>query len=423
MRRTLVLAAIAVGAIAAAVVLINVLTPDSEWPLAQTQPAKGTANESSAAAKSLTHPLDGFGLALLQRQAQASPEGNVVISPVSLHAVLSMVLNGAGGETATEMQRALGLESLTTAEVNQGWADLIWLAQSGEKQEIRIADSLWLRAGFRARQAFLDVNRDYFAAETRDLPVDSSEAAGAINEWVKSRTAGRITDIVTPDAFDEQTVLALFNTVHLDVRWKHFDEATTSPEPFTLDSGQKVDVSMMHAHELKALVAQSSHYDAVALATDGPVVVWIIVPKGKQTAETLLSELDAQHLEALYDTARSATGSLALPRFTSEYEAGHLESDLAAMGMPRAFSPAQAEFPGIADVGGERLYISKVVQKTFVDFNEQGVEAAAASGAIMRVTSVPTDAFDIRADRPFLFVLAEKATQAPLFLGLVRDPR
>jgi serpin B len=93
------------------------------------------------------------------------------------------------------------------------------------------------------------------------------------------------------------------------------------------------------------------------------------------------------------------------------------------MGMPRAFSPADAQFPGIADVGGERLFISDVVQKTFVDFSEQGVEAAAASGAIMRVTSAPAAAFDIRADRPFLFVLSEKTTRAPLFVGLVRDPR
>jgi serpin B len=321
------------------------------------------------------------------------------------------------------MRHALGLDSLTPAQTNQGWADLIWLAQSGEKQEISIADSLWLRAGFPFRQTFLDLNRDYFAAETRDLPVDPGEAAAAVNEWVEKHTAGRITELVTPDAFDEQTILALFNTVHLAVRWKHFDKAATQAEPFRLASGQQVDVPMMHARELEAPVARTSSYDAVALSTDGPVTVWIIVPRGDRTAAALLDGLTAARLESLYDAARPSTGSLALPRFTSEYEARDLVTDLAAMGMPRAFSPAEAQFPGIADVGGERLFISDVVQKTFVDFSEQGVEAAAASGAIMRVTSVPAAAFDIRADRPFLFVLSEKTTRAPLFVGLVRDPR
>ncbi len=122
-------------------------------------------------------------------------------------------------------------------------------------------------------------------------------------------------------------------------------------------------------------------------------------------------------------TARVATGSLALPRFTTTYEAQDLEADLAAMGMPRAFSPNDAEFASIADVGPHRVFISKVVQRTFVEFNEEGVEAAAASGAIMEDTGMPLVEFDIRADRPFLFVLTEKETQAPLFMGLVRDPR
>jgi serpin B len=100
-----------------------------------------------------------------------------------------------------------------------------------------------------------------------------------------------------------------------------------------------------------------------------------------------------------------------------------LEEELAVMGMPRAFDPSAAEFEGIADVAPERIYISDVVQKTFMEFNEQGVEAAAASGAVVRVTGMPADFFDVRADRPFLVVLTEKATRAPLFMSLIRDPR
>ena len=229
--------------------------------------------------------------------------------------------------------------------LNQGWADLIWLAQSGKRHEVSIADSLWLRDGFPFRPAFLDTNRDYFAAELRPLPSDPATAAKDINAWVEEHTAGRIKDIVTPDSFDAQTILALFNTVHLKVKWDYFDKKDTRPAPFTLASGEQVEVPMMNAADLEAPVAQTASYDAVALKTDGPVTVWVIVPKGSETAESLLKGLDARQLEALYGEATTATGSLELPRFTTKYTADQLKENLAAMGMPRAFSPDAGGVP------------------------------------------------------------------------------
>ena len=432
--RRLVVLLVAVAAVTAAVLAVLALTDTEPFaPPVQAQPALGQADPQSEAAKALAHPLNAFGLALLQTQMRASPDGNVVVSPASLHAVLAALLNGATGETAAEMRRALAVDALDPAGVNQGWADLIWLSQSGKKEEIKIRDSLWLRAGFPFKEDFLGANRDYYAAEARELPSGPDEAAAAINDWVERNTAGRITDIAQPDMFDEATILALFNTIHLKVKWQHFDEKATAPEPFKLEEGE-VNVPMMHATELETRVAQTDAYDAVALSTDGPVTVWIVVPRGKATAEALLGgpqnhpywdvpTLDAAALEAMYDDAHVLTGNLALPRFTTKYEAKDLKGTLATMGMPRAFLPDQADFGGIADVGGERIYISDVVQKTFVEMNEQGVEAAAASGAVMRVTSAQMLGFDVRADHPFLFVLTEKATGAPLFMGLVRDPR
>ena len=397
---------------------------------ALTRPVRGSADRRSAAARDLARPLDVFGLALLQRQAQASAQGNVVVSPASLHAVLSMLLNGARGETAQQMRAALGLGSLPLARADQGWADLIALSQSGKKPEISLADSLWLRRGVAFRPAFLAADRDYFAAETHALPTDASGAldpdasATAINDWVAKRTAGRITDLVTPDLFDPRsTVLGLFNTVYLKVHWKHFDPAATHQESFTLANGQQVDVPMMHATELSTRVVQTDQYDAVSLSTDGPVTAWVVVPKGQTTADGLLARLDAPGLEALYRDARPATGALALPRFTTSFTAQQLSDELAAMGMPRAFSPEQAQFQGVADTGEQNLYISAVVQKTFLQLDEQGVEAAAASGAVVAGAAAPVEQFDVRADLPFLVVLTEKATHAPLFMGLIRDPR
>jgi serine protease inhibitor len=420
MKRIVVVALVAAGMVAAGVTVMTVFNSDTT---AAAEPAKGHADAQSAAAKALAGPLDRFGLALLRRQAATSLSGNVVVSPVSLHAVLSMALNGASGQTAQEMRQVLGLGQRPLADVNQGWADLTWLAQSGQKHEVSIADSLWLRDGFPFKPSFLDTNRDYFAAEMHALSLDPTTAAADINGWVAKHTAGRIKDIVTPDAFGPQTVLALFNTVHLKVRWTYFDPANTRPAPFTLADGQRVEVPMMTASDVEAPVAQTDAYDAVSLKTDGPLTVWVIVPRGSETADSLLQSLDARRLEALYGEAAKATGSLELPRFTTEYTAEQLKDNLAAMGMPRAFSPTQAEFQGIADVAPERLYISEAVQKTFLDVSEEGVEAAGGSGLIMVATGVPLSQFHIRADHPFLIVLTEKATRAPLFMALIRDPR
>lgn len=421
MRRVIVVLVL-VAVAAAGAVAAYLLTRSDQAAASPPRPARGSADPGSAAARALARPLNTFGLELLRRQAAASPDGNVVVSPVSLHAVLAMALNGAEGATAREMRDALALGDLDLAAMDQGWADLIWLAQAGEKPEIRIADSLWLREGVPFRPAFLHANRDYFDAETRELPSDSGEAAAAINDWVEQHTAGRIRHIVQPGMFNERTILALFNTVHLKVKWEHFDEGDTTTDTFTLADGETRGVEMMNARELEAPVLLTDRFDGVALSTDGPVTVWVVVPADGVAAEDLLDEMDARQLGALGRDARVATGSLALPRFTTEYEAQDLKETLTAMGMARAFAPDAAEFSGIADVAPDRIFISEVVQKTFVEFNEAGVEAAAASGAIMEASGMPLQDFDIRADRPFLFVLTEKATGAPLFMGLIRDP-
>jgi serpin B len=420
MRRVVLIVTVVVVLAAAAAVAVTLVV--GRPAPASAQPLKGSADPHSASARALATPLDTFGLALLKQEAAASPSGNVVVSPVSLHAVLSMVLNGAAGRTAEQMRRVLGLTAMTPKEANQGWADLIWLAQSGKKHEVSIADSLWLRDGVPFRPTFLDTNRDYYAAATNALPTDPTQAADQINAWVEQHTAGKIKELVTAQMFDSQTILALINTVHLKVQWRYFDKAETRPEPFTLASGAQVDVPMMQAH-VTAPVYQGKRYDAVALKTDGPVTAWVIVPKGSETADALAASLDARQLEAMYAGAPTTEAGLALPRFTTTYSADHLKDDLSVMGMPRAFSPDQAEFPGIADVGLNTIYIQRAVQKTFIDLNEQGVEAAAGSGLIMGLTSAPANPLTIRADRPFLLVLTESATKAPLFMGLVRDPR
>jgi serine protease inhibitor len=449
MRRTVLIVA-GVVVVAAAATLAIVLTRGSSPAAAAEMPTKGSAKGSSADAGELKVPLARFGVDLLAREA-ALTDGNVVVSPASLHAVLAMLLNGADGETAAEMRRALAVDGLDQAAVNQGWADIIVTAQSGKQPEVKIANSLWLRDGVPFKQPFLDLNRDYFAAGTLPLPGDPTEAADQINAWVEKNTAGKITQLVTPQSFTPDSLLALVNTIHLKVKWKHFDKELTQQEPFNLAGGGNVDVPMMHTH-LETRAASTELCDAVRLSTSGPVDFWLIVPKGDETPETVLAafaggsagaaaagsgvaavetpppaDADAPAttgggtgLSDLFDQAQTTEGDLAMPRLDLSYTAQDLKGDLEAAGMTRAFIPDQAEFPGIADV--DPLFVETIVQKAILEVNEEGVEAAAATGAIVGTTAMPVSGFDVRADRPYLVVLTENRSDATLFMALVRDP-
>ncbi len=418
MRRVLIVTAL--GGVALATVIALLLWPGDDSAAAPALPERGTTDPLVSEAGTLTGPLADFGFALLGREA-ATTGDNVVISPASIHAVLSMLLAGAEGETAAELERGLALDGLTGDALGQAWADLITGSQTGEGSKVSIADSLWLRDGVPFVQSFLDYNRDYFAADMRGLPADPAEAAAQINEWVEERTAGRITDLVSPGDFSDATILTLVNTVYLKVKWEHFDPAATQPESFSLASGETVDVPMMHA-QVEARYAATDLYDAVDLDTDGPVTVWILVPKGAHTPEAVAEALAEGGYGELLAAAQPLEGAVAVPRLSLEYESERLKEHLEALGIARAFSPAEAEFTGIADLA-ETVCVEEILHKADLDLNEEGVEAAAATGAVVGTTSAPLDTFDVRADRPFLVVLAEKASGAPLFTALVRDPR
>jgi len=421
MRRRIVLITTLVVVAAAASAAALLLRSSPGAAAAPPQPARGhTAVTRQAHA--LAAPLGTFGLALLAQEA-AGGTGNVVVSPLSISDVLSMILNGASGQTAAEMRHALALEGLDPAAVNQGWADLITSLQAGRKPAVQIANSLWLKDGIPFNPAFLGVNRDFFAADANALPADPTQAADGINSWVAQRTAGLIKQIVSPDYFTPETILALVNTVHVKAAWTYFDTSATAPAPFTLAGGQKVDVPMMSA-PVTVPVTKTPAYVAAGLATKAPVTAWIVVPRGAQTPLSVITLLRSQGLDSLVSQATAKPVQIALPRFKTEFSAPDLAPALEALGMRRAFSPQQAELQGIVAPGTPgRVYVQRVVHKAVLDVNEGGIEAAAATAGIVGITAVPVAPVKIRADRPFLMVLTDSRTQAPLFMAVINDPR
>jgi serine protease inhibitor len=329
-----------------------------------------------------------------------------------------MTLNGAGGETAAQMRKALRLESLAPQKADQVWADLIATSNATKRAQLRIADSLWLRDGVTYVPSFLAANRDYFAADAYNLPADVTQAPAQINDWVAARTGDRIKDLVS--SVPPETALVLVNTVYAKVGWDHFDKAKTGPKPFTLAGGSTVEVPTMEGSMI-AEVAATAEYDAVPVQTHGELTFWVVVPKGSQTPETVAALLRERGVASLSRHTTYAAVDLQVPRFKIEYASQDLNGDLAAMGMPDAFSPEVADFSGMAQV--HPLWIGSVLQKAMIDVSEKGVEAAAGSAVMMAGAAPPTKQLTVRADRPFLIVLSGQFTAAPLFMALVRDPR
>ena len=367
----------------------------------------------------LASPLGEFGLALLSQEARANPTGNIVLSPTSIQDALVMTLNGARGETATQMQKALGLQGLSLRQVDQSWADLIAYTQGKTDAQIRIANSLWLRHGVTFEPTFLATDRDYFAGDAAVLPSDPQTAAAQINDWVDKRTGGRITNLVGPVSPD--TELVLVNATYVKAGWDFFKTADTRPGPFTLAGGQSVQVPMMHGH-LGADVIQTPAYLALPLSANGQVTVTIVLPKAGQTPESILPLLAHGGLAALNDNSDSQPYivDLSLPRVRTSFTDDSLGTILQGLGMTRAFNPSGAQFGGITP---GPLWISQVVHKAMLDLNEQGVEAAAGTAVQLETGGPPTKHLTVRVDRPFIVVLSEGESGAPLFMAVVRDPR
>lgn len=389
-------------------------------------PVPALASRDPQSAGDLSGPLWEFGFEILNRQASKSAD-DLVFSPVSLAAVLALTLDGAGGSTAAELRAALGLEDLPLAEVNRSWANLIGFINGTERSEGAVANSLWLTGGASVLPGFATTAADAFAAEVRTLPENPEEARLEVNQWVTAHTGGRITDLL--QALDPDTRILLVNTVYAKVGWDQFDEADSRDAPFTLSDRTKVTVPTMFGQSWETVLVTDS-YDALALRTHDRLSLWVFLPKGGASPESVAVALRQQIRDAegspyglLSDPEHEvwAEVDLQLPRFRIEHRCDDLVGDLQDLGVHALFDAGLADLSALSDM--RPLAINQVVQKAMIDVNEQGIEAAAASAEEMSGAVSPDRKLDFHVNRPFLAVLTQDNADVPLFMAIVRDPR
>jgi serpin B len=343
----------------------------------------------------------------------AKSPGNIIFSPASIQLALAMTAEGARSETETEMRTVLHLPKEFD---RRALMDI----RGGKDFELRVANKLWGQRGYPFLDAFLEITRKQYDAklETVDFVAAAEPVRVRINDWVKEKTAGKITNLIPPRALDEYTRLVLTNAIYFKGKWVHeFDKKQTKTQPFFTSGEKSVQAPLMMQNEQLAYAAVDGA-QLVSLPYKGKTLEMVlVVPNerdGLPTVEQKLSQLD----KWLGDLGQHDV-YVFLPRFhaTLSMSVGEV---LGKLGMPLAFSEGRADFSGISST--KDLFISAVIHKAFVDVNEEGTVAAAATAILMSTSDAAPAPAVVRADHPFLYFIRNVKTGQILFMGRVADP-
>ena len=380
-----------------------------------TSPDRVSVRPFTPVEKRMLETGNTFGFALFGEVSRREDAKNVFLSPLSVSMALGMTLNGAAGETETAMRRTLGFGGMSREDINASYRGILDLLPILDpKTRVEIANSIWIRLGFSVLPAFTDVNRRFFDASVRNLDFNSPDAPSVINGWIEDRTRGKITKMI--DRIDPFTVMFLINAVTFKGAWLYeFDPKMTMDDSFTKSDGSLAPCRMMK-QKTTLPYFETDTFQAVDLPYgNGQFSMTVMLPKTGLPVQSLAADLSSSNWSSWKERFSSRELTLHLPRFKVEYEI-KLNDALAALGMGVAFEPAQADFDGInADYD---LYISSVNHKAFVEVDEEGTEAAAVTVVEVGYTSVG-DGITVRIDRPFLFLIREKTSDAILFMGKI----
>jgi serine protease inhibitor len=335
---------------------------------------------------------------------------NVFISPLSASMALGMTANGANGATYDEMRSTLRLTGATREDIGGGYKSLIALLRGLDAgTDFSIANSIWYEQTFPFNASFLDESKLYFDARVEALDFQSPSAVTTINSWVSGQTNDRIPKIL--DNIAREEVMFLVNAIYFKGIWqKAFDKSKTVDAPFHAADGTTATVKMM-ARDDGVQYTATSEYSAVDLPYgNSAFTMTVVLPNGD--IDTFAESFDQTKWNALVGSLRDTNMPVYLPRFRVEWKR-MLNEDLQQLGMRLAFY--EADFTRMSPRGLD-LFITRVVQKTFVDVDEEGTEAAAATLVGIGVVSLPA-AF--RADHPFLVVIRERFSGTILFIGKI----
>jgi serpin B len=361
-------------------------------------------------------------------QQLRSEDGNLFFSPSSISMALAMTYAGAAGETEAEMAKTLHFE-MPKDQVHDEMRALQNYWTTPDKQtgiRLNLANRLWGQESYEFLPEFLTVTREKYGAELARLNFGQpGDARQTINGWVEDQTEEKIIDLIPVGVLSADTKLVLTNAVYFHGNWSEpFKKSRTKEEDFHLTASDSSNVPLMHRSDEFRYSAVDDLQILELPYGDGSLSMIVLLPKKIDGLADLEAKLTFQNLQRWLKSVRHEDEvKVYLPKFktTSDFQ---MADTLKAMGMESAFNVDKADFSGMT--GGRDLYISAVIHKAFVDVNEEGTEAAAATGIIMEPTSAPFEEPKeppvFRADHPFVFMIRDNRNDAILFLGRITNP-
>ena len=382
-------------------------------PLALPEPA-------ASVDPSLADGVNAMGIEMLKRLYPDMRGENFMISPASISLALSMTMNGAEGDTLTQMKDALHFTGMDMNAVNQGQKDLmsILLNPDGtDKVKVEIANALWGRNGLVLMEHFQDTCREYYDAEAQLLYFDDPRARDTINGWVNEQTHGMVPSIVD-EPIGPDTVLFLINTLFFGGKWSEpFDPEKTFDGTFHKADGSTVTVPMMSSQEaVRAYTDPDTDCFGKSFGDTGRLEMLFIRPRGGLDA--FVTDFSPEQLARIIGDSHESEILIHIPRFSYDTSL-KLKEVLNAMGMESAFDTEKADFSAMGNMDGWPLYVGAVLHKTRIEVAEEGAKAAAVTSVMMEAGGMPTS---IALDSPFLYLIRDTQTGAVLFMGVVEEP-
>lgn len=363
-----------------------------------------------------------FALELYQELCRA--DGNLFLSPYSISTALAMTYGGARGDTAQQMGSTLHFP-IDQKKLHRAFAQLrshLNDVQKKEKIQLHTANSLWPHKDYPFLKKYLTLVKKYYGASV--TPVDyktANEAARTrINEWVEEKTEEKITDLIQPGVLTPLTRLVLVNAIYFKGNWaQQFQKSLTQEAPFYLIPEKTVQAPFMtQEHTLR--YGEDERLQILELPYEGDdLAMLILLPRSVEGLAELEKSLTLENLNQWITHLREQKVEVFVPKFKLTSSFG-LKETLVAMGMRDAFDQTKANFSGMD--GTTLLYISAAIHQALVEVNEEGTEAAAATGIVMGFKAVPAPPSTFRADHPFIFLIRDNKTGSILFMGRVADP-
>ena len=426
---SLSIAIFAVALVSAAVVLFL-------YPYEPLQPPQANDTGSTLEGiKEVVNANNKFAFDLYHELSKRE-EGNIFYSPYSISAAMAITYEGAKGKTAEEIKQVFHFPSYEILRPNFA-AIYNKINEKNKDYELRTGNALWIQKDFPMLEDYKNRVEKYYGGKAANLDFvnELEKSRQTINSFIEEQTNKKIKELIPKRILGRETVLVITNAIYFKGTWlKQFDKKNTRETDFKLDNGEKVKVKMMSITKSEDDFNKFNYTETDKLQIlelpykENDLSMIILLPKQgyfydkeglkeyNYTLADIEPDLTAENLNLWLSQLKPVNINVYLPKFKLETKY-FMKKTLSEMGMPTAFTP-EADFSGI--VKGDKIWIDKVIHQAYIDVNEEGTEAAAATAVIMERSAAIEKVF--RADHPFIFIILDKRTNEILFLGKVVDP-